>query len=230
MNISDILSRSWSLYTRFFTRFVVIAGAFYLVLNLVGALLVEAAGDSGSGVILLAFANLALAVVGTYWVQGALVEATVDVEDGQADIPIAELFGRVAPVLGPLIGAGLLAGLGIGIGLLLFIVPGLYLMTRWALIVPAIVLEKTPAMQSFGRSSQLVTGNGWNMLGLLVIIFVIAVISGAIVSGVLGSIFPTFLGNWIGNTIANSLVTPFQAIAITLVYRDLSRTSPKPAA
>jgi hypothetical protein len=43
----------------------------------------------------------------------------------------------------PLIGAGLLSGIAIGIGMLLLLVPGLIRLTIWAVIAPVIVVERS---------------------------------------------------------------------------------------
>jgi hypothetical protein len=48
-----------------------------------------------------------------------------------------------------LIVAGLLAGIGIAIGLVFLIVPGLILLTWWCLIVPVVVLEGKQVGEAF---------------------------------------------------------------------------------
>ena len=88
--------------------------------------------------------------------QGALVYAVEDVRDGRIDSSIGELFERVRPYLGTLIISGILAGLGIAVGLVLLIVPGLILLTWWCLIVPVIVLEGRQVGEAFTRSRELV--------------------------------------------------------------------------
>ena len=72
--------------------------------------------------------------------QGALVTAVDDIRDGSSDLSLGETFDRVRPQLGSIVGAGLLAGLGVFLGLLLLIVPGLVLMTWWVLIIPVVAL------------------------------------------------------------------------------------------
>ena len=57
------------------------------------------------------------------------------------------------------------------IGLVLLVVPGLFLITIWAVIAPVIVLERAGVFESFGRSRHLVKGNGWQVFGVLVILF-----------------------------------------------------------
>jgi len=85
----------------------------------------------------------------------------------------------------PLIGVGILAGLGIVFGMLLLIVPGLILMCIWAVIGPAIVIENTGVGASFERSSQLTSGYRWQIFGL----FILYAIASTVVSGIADALF-----------------------------------------
>lgn len=230
MTFGTVLDEAWTLYTKHFVRLFLIAFAVYVVLNLVSALLGVTLDDDGLGLVLFALVNAAISIVGYFWVQGALVEATADIHDGKQDLAFGETFSRVRPVLAPLIVAGLLAGLGILVGLILLIVPGLYLLTRWALIVPVVVLEKRSAGESFGRSHELVRGHGWTIFGLIVVVALLSAIVGGIISGILRAALNDFLGFWIGNTVANAIVTPFFAVALTVAYLQLTRAGDTEAA
>jgi hypothetical protein len=223
VTIGTVLDEAWTLYTKHFVRLFLIAFAVYLVLNLLSALLGVSLDDEGLGLVLFSLLSAAISIVGYFWVQGALVEATADIHDGKQDLEFAETFARVRPLLPALIVAGILAGLGILVGLILLIVPGLYLLTRWALIVPVIVLEKRSAGDSFGRSHELVRGNGWTVFGLVVVVFLLGAIVSGIVSGLLRAALNDFLGIWLGNTVANAIVTPFFAVALTVAYLQLTR-------
>ena len=228
MTVGGVLGEAWRLYTKFFTRFFLIALIVFLITNLLGALVGAIAG-TGSGIALLvALVATVVSLVGTFWMQGALVFAVDDVRDGRIDSTIGELFERVRPYLGTLIGAGLLAGLGIALGLVLLIVPGLILLTWWCLIAPVIVLEEKRIGESFSRSRELVRGHGWTVFGIIIV----SVVLSAIASGLIQAIFSflgAFLRYWIGGAIANAIVDPFLAVALTLMYFHL-RDSPAPAA
>ncbi|HET8741262.1 MAG TPA: YciC family protein [Gaiella sp.] len=218
MTIGAVLDESWTLFTRFFLRFFLIGIVVFAVVNLVYALLVEAisSDDVGAG-LTLAILGLAAAVIGTTWLQGAFVYAVQDARDGTLDSTIGEIFSRVSPSIVPLFVAGLLAGIAIGIGFILLIVPGLYLLTIWAVIAPVIVIERTGALDAFGRSRELVRGHGWTVLGIVVIAGVLS----SIASGLLQAAFsflPRFLEIVVGNTIAQAVVSPFVAIALAITY------------
>ena len=61
---------------------------------------------------------------------------------------VGELFSAAAPAIGSLIIWGILSGIAIGIGFVLLIIPGLILMTIWAVGAPAIVVEDVGPLES----------------------------------------------------------------------------------
>jgi uncharacterized membrane protein len=153
------------------------------------------------------------------------VEAVRDVRDGRADLSVGELYERTRARLGALVVGGVLAGLGILLGLILLIIPGLYLLTRWSMIVPVIVLENRSASEAFGRSWELVRGNAWRMFGLIVITLLAAGIATAILEALFAPL-PEFFSIWLGGVIANSIVVPFVATAWTVAYYRLRGEEP----
>ena len=224
MTVGGVLGEAWGLYTKFFRRFFVVAAIVFLIINLFNATLGWLVGTGSGLTILVALFTAVVSLVGTFWLQGALVYAVDDVRDGRIDSSIGQLFERVQPYVGRLIGAGILAGLGIALGFVLLIVPGLILLTWWCLIAPVIVLEKKHIGESFSRSRELVRGHAWTVFGIVII----TVLASAIASGLIQSIFSflgPFLRYWIGGTIANAIVDPFIAVALTLMYFHL-RESP----
>src|SRR5579862_950039 len=232
MSVGGILGESWGLYTRFFKRFFLIAIVVYLVVNLLNALIGSLLGHGAAIAALVALITLMITIVGTFWLQGALVYAVSDVRDGTIDTTVRQVFERIQPLLGTLIAAGLLAGLGIAIGLILLIVPGLVLLTWWCLIVPVIVLEGKPIGESFSRSRELVRGHGWTVFGVVVITGLLVAISSGIIESVF-SFLGSFLRYWIGGSIASAIVGPFFAVALTHMYftlRALGEGSVAPSA
>jgi hypothetical protein len=219
--MSGVISEAWALYRRNWQHLIAIAAVVYLGLSLLGLLLTLLL--SWFGVILAAL----LSVVGVFWVQGALTKAVEDIRDGRADLSIGESFRAVQGQVGAIAGAAILAGIAITIGLLLLIVPGLYLITIWSLIVPAIVLGGARALESFGRSRQIVRGNEWNVFGVVVLAFLIQVAFGIVLQALL-VFFDSSLRSFLSNVIGGSVTAPFVALTWTLVYFRLtgSRTAP----
>ena len=220
MSVGGVLGESWRLYTRFFVRFFVIAAIVYLITNLFNAVVGTLFGHGVGISLLLALITTVVSLVGTFWLQGALVFAVEDVRDGRIDSSVGQIFERVQPYLGTLILAGILAGLGIAVGLVLLIVPGLILLTWWCLIVPVIVLEGKRVGESFGRSRELVRGHGWTVFGVVVITAILTAIASGIIQGIF-SFLGSFLRYWIGGAIASAVVGPFFAIALTVMFFTL---------
>jgi Uncharacterised protein family (UPF0259) len=220
MQPGAILREAWDLYKAHWRTFLPLALVVYIVLGLVSLLLALIFG--WFGVLLGALVG----IVGVFWLQGALVEAVADVRDGRRDLTMGETFQRVRPSLGTLIVAGILAGIAIAIGLVLFIVPGVFLLVIWCLIVPVIVLEGKGVMESFGRSRELVRGNGWNVFGVIILCLLIW-IAVSIVVALLVSVFSDEIRGFLQSLVTNTLVVPFIALALTLMYYALvSRARP----
>jgi hypothetical protein len=139
------------MYKAHWRHLVPIAFVVYVLISLLTLLL---GGLGWLGDIVAFFVSLA----GVFWLQGALVLAIDDVRDGRADLSLSETLDRVTPHLTTLALAGILAGIAITIGLILLIVPGLFLLTIWLLIVPAIMLESCGVSESFARSQEHVRG------------------------------------------------------------------------
>ena len=134
----------------------------------------------------------------------------------------------MSPVLAPLIGAGILAGIGIAIGFVLLIVPGLFLLTIWAVLVPVIVLERTGVFPSFGRSRQLVRGHGWQVFGVLVVLFLLFLVIRILVAAIISGIADTFAGFALADLIVNLLTVPISGLAASVIYFELKRLHGEP--
>src|SRR3989442_4221323 len=212
MQIGQVLAEAWSLYKRFLGRFFLTALLVFAVLDLLSAFVDREAGNGWAAGVFWSFVGAVIAVVGYFWVQAALVETVNDVRDGRADRTIGETYSAVRPRLWAATIAGVLAAIGIGIGLVLLIVPGLYLLTIWSMLIPVIVIEGRSAGEAFTRSREVVRGNGWNVLGLVIITFLLVVIASAIIRLVFSPL-PNFLDVWLGSLVAPSLTVPFPAAA-----------------
>jgi hypothetical protein len=163
--------------------------------------------------------GIAVTLVAQTLYQGMVVELTADVQDGRRDSSVGDLFRAVTGVVLPLIVAGLLAGIGIAIGIFLLIVPGLFLATIWAVIAPVIVLERPGILPAFGRSRHLVKGNGWQVFGVIVIVFLIT-FAIALVFSAVGAAAGD-VGRVIANTVASIVVAPIGALAAAILYFNL---------
>ena len=224
--LSGVFGESWELYKAHWRHFAVIALLIYAAIALLTILLVALLG--WLGVLLAALVGIA----GAFWLQGTLIEAVRDVRDGRADLSVGETFERVLPVLNRVVLAGILLGLAIGIGFLLLIVPGLVVLTLWIFVIPAIVLENRGVGESFGRSRELVRGNGWNVFGVIVLTFIL-LLGVSIALRLILAPLDDWLASLVQQVVANTLVAPFAIIVWTLSYyrlRALETAAEAPAA
>lgn len=155
--------------------------------------------------------------VGTLY-QGMVVELVRDLQDGRRDSSVGDLMRSVLPVLGPLLGAGILAGLGIGAGFFLLIVPGLILLTMWAVIAPAIVVERRGVFDAFGRSRQLVKGQGWPVFWTVVFAYLIAIVATFVFTLIAAAIADGPLLRIVFSALASTLAAPVGALVAAVLY------------
>ena len=202
------------MYKTFAKHLLAIAFVIYLIAAIITALLALAGGTIG---ILL---GSLVAIVAAFVLQATLVKAVQDVRDGHADLSISQTVNEALPFIAAVAGASILAGIAITIGLLLLIVPGLFLITIWAVIVPVIIIERSGALASFGRSRQLVRGHGWHVFGTLVLVYIIMLVVNIVLS-LIFSALPHVLGSGLSSVISGTLISPFLAIVVTLVYYRL---------
>ncbi|HEY3955175.1 MAG TPA: hypothetical protein VGM53_17545 [Streptosporangiaceae bacterium] len=214
--LSGVLTEAWQMYRAHAWHLLAIAFVVYAATAVIAGLL----GLAGVAGAILAWI---VEIFAAFLLQAALVKAVQDVRDGRADLSIGETVSAAMPSLWPVAAASILAGIGIGIGLFLIIIPGLWLITIWAVIIPVIVIERSGALDSFGRSRQLVRGHGWHVLGTLVLVFVIMIVAD-IVLGFVFLALPLVWRSGLSTIISGTLIAPFLALVVTLIYYRLAPT------
>lgn len=206
ISVSAVLSRILEIYRQEFPLLFGIAVVLYAIQFVLYFLLTTSA---------------ALPLVALFWAvsvlyQGMVVKLVQDVNDGKRDHSIRELVRSVEPVFWKLLAVSLLFGLGVGIGFVFLIIPGLILMVIWAVVAPVMVLERPGVFAAFGRSRELVRGNGWNVFGVFVVVFlgviVISVVAG-LVADPLGSV-----GRALVQWAVNAAAAPLTALSASVLY------------
>jgi hypothetical protein len=206
-----VISRIWEIYR---DQFVVLVGT-AIILYAIQFVLLLLLGSAAAWALIVLFIALA------FLYEGMVVKLVQDVQDGRRDHSVADLIRAVEPVFWPLVGASILAGIGIGIGLILLIIPGLILLVLWAVVAPVIVIERPGVFAAFGRSRELVRGNGWAVFAVIVIVFLaVAVISGVagVASSGLGSV-----GRALVQWVVNAALAPVTALSASVIYFALVR-------
>jgi hypothetical protein len=213
--LSGVLGEAWATYRRHFPHFILISFVIYLAVAIVTALLSWAAGTFGTIV------GGIFSLFGMFLLQAALVKAVQDVRDGRVDLNLQDTISAALPAVGKVAVAAILASIAIAIGFALIIVPGLILLTFWSLIVPWIVIGGAGAFDSFGRSWRTVRGYAWNVFGTFVLVFLILIVFGIVLSVILTAL-PVGWRSFISSVVSGTLVAPFTAAVVTLIYYRLT--------
>ena len=212
--LTGVLREAGDLYRRFAGHFLLIAFVIYLITAALVALL-SLAGIAG------AIIGAIISFAATYVVQASLIKAVQDVRDGRVNLDLSQTVRAAGPFILPVIGASILAGIGVTIGFILLIVPGFILLTFWCLIVPFIVLGGSGVFESFGKSWRTVRGYAWRVFGTYVLVFLI-LIAFAIVVGFILILLPLWLRTFVNNLVTGTLIAPFLALVATLIYYRLT--------
>ena len=117
--------------------------------------------------------------------QAFLTRATVAQSEGRkASLGESARAGLI--VIIPLIGLALLTSVGITLGLVLLIVPGVMLMVAWSVATPVLVEERQGIIESIQRSNDLTRGSRSKIFLLLVVVGILAALATGAVEMMVG--------------------------------------------
>jgi len=255
LSTGEILDRTFTLYRRNFLLFLGIAAiphVLVLVLNLVRVSLTASslptftvhpghavaappAMPSLTGIMAGAIIGMLVffvSVVAYLLTQGSTVIAVSELYLGRS-ITIVESFRRVSGELLNLLGVVVLNGLATLAGFICLFVPGVYILCRLIVCVPAALVENIGARDSLERSYELTRDNAGRAFVILLLYFAVAFAAAGlfawpflIIMAVVGQKDPSQMILWlqltqVGSFVANVLVTPILTIASAILYYDL---------
>jgi len=221
IDIGSVISRTFNIYADQASVLLPAAAVVFVMVGIIDAVLVAVAP-------VLLLIGFIISLVAITLFTGMVVELVADVQDGRRDATVGQLLNAATPVLGQLILVGILAGVGITIGFILIIIPGLILITIWSVAAPVVVLEHPGALNALGRSRELVKGNGWQVFGVIVVLVIGVGILSAIIESI-GDSGGTAAGIVV-RVIVEILTAPISALAASVLYFELrgSTTSGAP--
>lgn len=223
VSIGNVINETFSIYGQNAAALIASSIAVFVIVGVVSGLL-----QTAGGVVLGLLAGI-VRLAGYALYTGFVVKLVDDVRDGRRDQTVGDLFSSAAPAIVSLIVFGILFGVGVTIGLVLLIVPGLILLTFWSVGAPAIVVERAGPIEAFGRSWRLVRGDAWSVFATLVVVLLIVIVIG-VVLGVIAT--PISDGATVVASIISSVITaPIFALAVSVMFFDLGggRASDAPA-
>lgn len=243
---TDLLKEAWGIYKTRFKTFLkillvqyisvivlVIAGAVYVVPSLV--LKTESFGPAMNvlnwflGIIVI-IAMLFFMIITALWGQAAMLYA---VKDSGENIGVKESYRRGRHKIGSIFWVGLLSGIIVSGGYLLFIIPGIIFSTWFSFAVIIVVAEGLGGMDAILKSKEYVKGHWWEVfwrflfIGLvLFVINLVFLISSWIINFIAQIVNNSALIN-IGviinfaGSIVGFLLAPLIVIYTYLVYKNI---------
>ena len=113
------------------------------------------------------------------------------------------------------------------VGLVLVLVPGIFLAVSFAVFTPALMIERVGPMESLGRSWRLVSGERWRLLGAGLAMIIISVIVFGIIGVVIYFVLSGLAGlsdgdaSYYSQQITTLLSVPLSAAIGAVLYVDL---------
>lgn len=124
----------------------------------------------------------------------------------------------------------LVSGLIIGFGMILLVIPGLYLLGRLAPAGAVMVAEnRRGPISVIGRAFELTRGRGWAIIGLMLVVAIVGFISISVAGALFGIVFHLAAGQDLGELLTSVVTSALSAVFTTLlamlsaaIYRALS--------
>lgn len=189
-------------------------------------------GQGISGLWQVTIVGAIITMATAFILQGALTRAAVDDLSGSG-VKFGAAVGDGLRYFFPLFIVAILVMLGIWIGLILLIIPGIILALRWAITAPVVVIERDGPTRSMGRSAELTEGHRWPIFGLFILYFLLAVAADVVVSQVfsalgaatgvmagLDSLGVTFMGV---SAAVQAFITLISTVGTAALYFELRR-------
>ena len=234
MGIGAILGTAWQFYRRHWQTLLAIAAVVVVPVTLLQYLLGEWVRTQGevtvagsNGVVVstptwaAGIAGLVAALAGILMflvLTGAITRA-VAAEVAGEDPGVEQSYRFGFHRLGSVLLVSVLVGLATLAGLIVFVIPGIYIGVRLAVSIEALVVEGRRGTQAMARSWELVGGHWWHAFATLLV--------AGLLTGVVNALITTPFGatGWVAQAIADAVATvitlPYSVLIGVLLYLDL---------
>jgi hypothetical protein len=231
MGIGEILSAAFQLYQRYWRTLLAIAAVVVVPFTLLQYLLGHAVRVTGvatsNGVVVttsswrvgLAGLVTALAGVVMFLVLTGAITRAVAAEAAGEDPGVEQSYRFGFHRLGSVLLVSVLVGLAIIGGLILFIIPGIWIGIRLSMSTQALVVEGRRPTEAMGRSWALVGGHWWHAFGTLIVAGLLTGLVNALITA------PFNQTSWFLQAVVAAIATvitlPYGTLVGVLLYLDL---------
>jgi len=154
--------------------------------------------------------------------QGAVIHLTLrSLEDGEVSWTQSMSVGL--RTWWSLLRVGFLLGLGVILGLVLLVVPGVFVGVMWCVAAPALIVERLGVSRALSRSAELTKGHRWKVLALLAIFWAVAIVLIIVISGLIGMMAPASAAALVAGVIAALLLGLLNGPIFAVLYTELRR-------
>lgn len=218
MSFAEILDTGFRLVRNHFALLagigLVLYGPLAIMQELIGSGRPE---EMGPGTVIAAIALALLIVALSPIAQGAMTLAIGDAYRGRS-MTIGAAYRVSSRRALALTGTFLLMGLGVMVGLLLLVIPGIYLALAWMLAMQIVMLEGIAGSSALARSRELLRDHMMRAFG----IFIVAAIVGGVISTVLQLLVSAIpIVRSVASAIAQSVTMAFYTGVGVVLYFDL---------
>ena len=219
-SVTEIIGATFRLYRRYPALFIVLSLAVVapyelLVLATIGS--APLSGQRGNESTALVLILVDFALVGPL-ISALYAHAAVIIGAGERPRLLA-VAGRVARVLPVVAAAQIVAGLGIAVGLVAFVIPGVILLIRWAVVAQVAAIEHPDWLGALRRTAELTRGNYVHVLGVVALANVIPIGLNVLAQAITGT--STNAGAVAVGIVVATLVRSFTALTTAMLYFDL---------
>jgi len=224
MSFAEIMDTGFRIVRQHFGLIIGIAAALYVPIAILGALVapepVPGSGpwaSVGAGRVGFLIGLVLYAVVVSPIVSAAITFAIGEIYVGRS-ATVVQSLRMGASMLLPIAGTSILVGIAVMIGLVLLVIPGVYLFLCFLLVWQVMVLERRYGFAAMGRSRELMRGSLLRGLGILLAGRIIVIVVEGGTRFVVGHV--PLLGP-IGEGIANSAGAAYVAAVAVILYFDI---------
>jgi hypothetical protein len=231
MGVGEILSAAFRLYQRQWRTLLAIAAVVVVPITLlqylVGNQVRSQSQVTGSGVVVstpswaVGISGLVAVLAGVlmYLVLTGAITRAVAAEVAGEDPGLEQSYRFGFHRLGSVLVVSVLVGLAILGGLILLVIPGIYIGVRLCVSVEALVVEGRRGTQAMSRSWGLVGGHWWHAFGTLVVAGLLTGLVNTLITSPFGA--TSWVAQAVVAAVATTVTLPYGALVGVLLYLDL---------
>jgi hypothetical protein len=234
LTIGEILDRMFTLYRRHFVLFTGIATLPQIVslaFNLGRTFFLNNPGTPriipGLTIVVVFFVSM----VTTLFAQAATILAVSDLYLSRP-VTISDCLRRAWAEIGTVLAVGILNFLAVAAGFIALIIPGIYVMCRLSVSVPAALIEQRSAQEALSRSWNLTKDNAGRAFVLFLLYLAISMAGGMLIGVPFAVATMVYKNNpgtlrevvalsQVANALLNIVLVPILLIATSVFYFDL---------